>query len=223
MNTIEYRDLSSQFTQSTLVKKAFFYSACKRVCDVVVAATALSILLPPLAVICLIVKLTSKGKALYWQDRIGLNGKVIYFPKIRSMVEGADSQIVDMSAKNDHENSHTFKMKNDPRITPIGRFIRKFSIDELPQLWLVLKGDLSLVGPRPALVREVEKYSLEERQRLLVKPGLTCIWQVSGRGDIPFKEQLEMDLNYIKMQSTRLDLKLLFLTIPAVISGKGAY
>jgi lipopolysaccharide/colanic/teichoic acid biosynthesis glycosyltransferase len=117
----------------------------------------------------------------------------------------------------------TFKMRHDPRVTWIGSFIRKFSIDELPQLWCVLKGDMSLVGPRPALVREVDRYSQDDRRRLDVIPGLTCTWQVSGRSDIPFPEQLRMDVDYIDRQSLGEDLKLLLKTIPAVISGRGAY
>jgi lipopolysaccharide/colanic/teichoic acid biosynthesis glycosyltransferase len=114
-------------------------------------------------------------------------------------------------------------MRHDPRVTWIGSFIRKFSIDELPQLWCVLKGDMSLVGPRPALVREVDRYSQDDRRRLDVIPGLTCTWQVSGRSDIPFPEQLRMDVDYIDRQSLGEDLKLLLKTIPAVISGRGAY
>jgi lipopolysaccharide/colanic/teichoic acid biosynthesis glycosyltransferase len=116
-----------------------------------------------------------------------------------------------------------FKMKNDPRITPVGRFIRKMSIDELPQLWNVLKGDMSLVGPRPALPSEVDQYSLHDRQRLEVIPGITCIWQVSGRSDIPFPEQVQLDVQYIDSQFIWLDIKLLFQTIPAVLFSRGAY
>ena len=114
-------------------------------------------------------------------------------------------------------------MKNDPRIIPIGRFIRKASIDELPQLWNVLKGDMSLVGPRPALPSEVNQYSLQDRQRLEVIPGITCIWQVSGRSNIPFPQQVELDTEYIQSQSLLLDLKLLLKTIPAVLLSRGAY
>jgi lipopolysaccharide/colanic/teichoic acid biosynthesis glycosyltransferase len=116
-----------------------------------------------------------------------------------------------------------FKMKNDPRIIPIGRFIRKASIDELPQLWNVLKGDMSLVGPRPALPSEVNQYSLQDRQRLEVIPGITCIWQVSGRSNIPFPQQVQLDTEYIQSQSLLLDIKLLLKTIPAVLLSRGAY
>ena len=222
MNTTQV-NLSNEAFFGKALKRNLNYALSKRCLDIAVAAIALIMLLPLLTVVCLLVRLTARGKALYWQERVGLNGKVIRFPKIRSMVQGADSKIGLVKSKNKHKCSITFKMKRDPRVTFIGRFIRKFSIDELPQLWLVLTGELSLVGPRPALVREVEKYSTYERQRLLVKPGLTCIWQVSGRGDIAFKEQVNMDLAYISQRSLWVDLKLLLLTVPAVLAGKGAY
>ena len=126
-------------------------------------------------------------------------------------------------AQNDHKDSITFKMKDDPRITRVGRFIRRFSIDELPQFWCVLVGDMSLVGPRPAIQREVAEYTIKDRCRLEVTPGLTCIWQVSGRGDIPFDQQVRLDEEYILSQSLWVDLKLLLLTIPAILTGRGAY
>jgi lipopolysaccharide/colanic/teichoic acid biosynthesis glycosyltransferase len=122
-----------------------------------------------------------------------------------------------------HPEEKTFKIKRDPRITWIGRIIRKWSLDELPQLWCVLKGEMSLVGPRPPLPQEVEKYTLQERRRLDVRPGLTCIWQVSGRSEIPFSKQVALDVQYIESQSFWLDFKLLLKTIPAVILGRGAY
>ena len=117
----------------------------------------------------------------------------------------------------------TFKMKNDPRVTPIGRFIRRFSIDELPQLWCILRGDMSLVGPRPPIIGEVDRYSMRDRARLEVTPGLTSIWAVSGRSEIPFEQQVEMDIEYIQTKSIGNDVKLLVKTVPAVIKGKGAY
>ena len=199
------------------------YKVTKRVLDIAVSGLALLILLPLLATVALIIKLTSKGPVIFTQQRAGLEGKTINFIKFRSMVQDADQLLEELQKQNDHKDSITFKMKRDPRITLIGRIIRKQSIDELPQLWLVLKGDMTLVGPRPATVSEVDKYNLQAMQRLMVKPGLTCIWQVSGRGDIPFKEQLAMDIYYINNRSTWMDLKLLVLTVPAVISGKGAY
>ena len=125
--------------------------------------------------------------------------------------------------ENDHDESITFKMKRDPRVTWIGRIIRKLSLDELPQLWCVLKGEMSLVGPRPPVPSEVAQYTLADRRRLEAVPGLTCIWQVSGRGDIPFDQQVQLDVQYIESQSLWLDIKLLFRTVPAVLFGRGAY
>jgi lipopolysaccharide/colanic/teichoic acid biosynthesis glycosyltransferase len=139
------------------------------------------------------------------------------------MVVNAEALKDTLLSQNVHKEGVTFKMKKDPRVTWIGGIIRKLSIDELPQLWCVLKGDMSLVGPRPPVPREVAQYSLADRRRLDVTPGLTCIWQVSGRGDIPFPQQVELDVQYIQSQSFWLDIKLLLKTIPAVLLGKGAY
>jgi lipopolysaccharide/colanic/teichoic acid biosynthesis glycosyltransferase len=140
------------------------------------------------------------------------------------MVTDAEQRLRTLESNNDHgAGGVTFKMKRDPRITPIGRIIRKLSIDELPQLWLVVTGDLSLVGPRPPVPREVARYTLADRRRLSVKPGLTCIWQVTGRSEIPFERQVELDVEYIQSQSVWLDLRLLLKTVPAVLLGRGAY
>ena len=125
--------------------------------------------------------------------------------------------------QNESKDGVIFKMKNDPRVTPIGKFIRRFSIDELPQLINVLKGDMSLVGPRPPLPREVAEYTLEDRKRLHVRPGITCLWQIKGRSEIPFRQQVQLDLEYIRSQGLKNDLIILLKTIPAVISGRGAY
>jgi lipopolysaccharide/colanic/teichoic acid biosynthesis glycosyltransferase len=161
---------------------------------------------------------------MFWQTRVGKWGKPFPFPKFRSMVVNAEEVRAKLMASNQHgDKGITFKMKRDPRITWIGRFIRKTSIDELPQLWCVIKGDMSLVGPRPALENEVARYTLENRRRLDITPGLTCIWQVSGRSEIPFDKQCMLDAQYIDEQSVMVDIKLLFKTIPAVITGRGAY
>jgi lipopolysaccharide/colanic/teichoic acid biosynthesis glycosyltransferase len=150
-------------------------------------------------------------------------GREFPFPKFRSMVTDADARKQELTALNQHGDGITFKIKKDPRVTWIGRFMRKFSIDELPQLWCVLTGDMALVGPRPPVPSEVAQYTLADRRRLDTKPGLTCIWQVSGRADIPFEQQVELDVKYIESQSIWLDIKLLLKTIPAVLSGRGAY
>jgi lipopolysaccharide/colanic/teichoic acid biosynthesis glycosyltransferase len=199
------------------------YTFSKRLFDIIIAGTALIVLSPMLLVVALIIRFTSKGDILFCQKRAGLNGRVMNFPKFRSMIQDAEEQKAALLAFSDHDDSITFKMKSDPRITPIGRIIRKLSIDELPQLFLVLKGEMSMVGPRPATFDEVMKYNEYQTKRLSVKPGLTCIWQVSGRATIPFKQQVEMDRKYIDSRSILLDLKLLILTIPAIISTKGAF
>jgi lipopolysaccharide/colanic/teichoic acid biosynthesis glycosyltransferase len=194
----------------------------KRLLDIAVSATALVLLAPLFLVLAILIR-RDGGPVFYWQTRVGLYGREFPFPKFRSMIVNADSLKDELLEQNDHEDSVTFKMKDDPRITPVGKFIRRFSLDEFPQFWCVLKGDMSLVGPRPPVPREVVLYTLEERQRLNVLPGLTCIWQVEGRGEIPFPQQVKMDMDYIFGQSLGLDLNLLFKTVPAVLGGKGAY
>lgn len=196
----------------------------KRSFDIVVSTIMLILLsLTLFPVLALLIKLTDGGPVLFWQKRVGRWGREFPFPKFRSMVMNAEQLKDQLMAQNQHKDGITFKMKRDPRVTWIGRFIRRGSIDELPQFWCVLIGDMSLVGPRPPVPREVAKYTLADRRRLDAKPGLTCIWQVSGRGDIAFPEQVNLDVRYIESQSLWLDIKLLFLTIPAVLSGKGAY
>lgn len=196
----------------------------KRAIDICVSGAALVVLLPLFAVVALLIKLTDRGPVLFWQTRVGRWGREFPFPKFRSMIVNAPALTDVIKEQNIHgPDGVTLKIKKDPRVTWIGRIIRKLSIDELPQLWCVLKGQMSLVGPRPPLPKEVARYSLRDRRRLDVTPGLTCIWQVSGRSDIAFKRQVELDVQYIESQSLWLDLKLLLLTVPAVLSGKGAY
>lgn len=197
--------------------------AVKRSLDIVGAATALLLLWPLFLLVAVLVKLTDRGPVLFWQQRVGQWGEEFAFPKFRSMYVNAEQRKQALLSKNDHGASITFKMRNDPRVTAVGRLIRRGSIDELPQLWCVLRGQMSLVGPRPPLPREVELYSIADRRRLDIRPGLTCIWQVSGRGEIPFPRQVELDLAYIESQSLWVDLKLLLQTIPAVLFGRGAY
>ena len=139
------------------------------------------------------------------------------------MFQGSEAKLHQVYHLNESKDGVIFKLKKDPRITRVGRILRKLSLDELPQLWNILKGEMTLVGPRPPIVSEVEKYSLEQKRRLMVKPGLTCLWQISGRSDLPFKIQLKLDKEYIRTQNLWLDIKILVLTIPAVLSGKGAY
>ncbi len=195
----------------------------KRAFDVVMSAIILLMLLPFFLVICLLIRLDSSGPLLFSQKRIGKDGKAFVMWKFRSMYSDAEQRKASLMRYNEMKGGVSFKMKNDPRITRMGKFIRKFSIDELPQFWNVLIGDMSLVGPRPPLPNEVEKYTPYQRQRLGITPGITCIWQVSGRSEIPFQQQVELDLQYIATQSFSKDILLLFKTIPAVLKGKGAY
>lgn len=195
----------------------------KRTADITFAVWLLVILSPLFALVSAAIKLTDRGPVLYWQTRVGKWGQEFRFPKFRSMRVNADKEREKVLNQSHHKDSITFKMKNDPRVTLVGRIIRRTSIDELPQLWNVIKGEMSLVGPRPPIPEEVDKYTLKDRRRLDITPGLTCIWQVSGRGDVPFPKQLEFDVQYIESQSFLLDLKLLFKTVTAVLTGKGAY
>jgi lipopolysaccharide/colanic/teichoic acid biosynthesis glycosyltransferase len=195
----------------------------KRSLDICVAALLLTCLLPLFGLVALLIRLTDGGPVFFWQTRVGRWGREFPFPKFRSMVLNAEQLKDALLLQNDHGGNVTFKMKRDPRITWIGRIIRKLSIDELPQLWNVLRGDMSLVGPRPPLPQEVAQYTLADRRRLDVTPGLTCIWQVSGRGDIPFPQQVQLDVQYIESRSLWADVKILLQTIPAVLLGKGAY
>jgi exopolysaccharide biosynthesis polyprenyl glycosylphosphotransferase len=194
----------------------------KRAIDIVGSFVCLVLLLPLLLATALTVALTSRGPVLYVQERIGLGGRTFKMLKFRSMYANADEDRHELIHLNECEGP-VFKLRDDPRITTVGRAIRKLSIDELPQLLNVLRGDMSLVGPRPPLPEEVVSYGPRERARLLVTPGITCIWQVKGRSDLDFDTWVDLDLEYIRTWSPWLDVKLLALTVPAVLSGRGAY
>jgi lipopolysaccharide/colanic/teichoic acid biosynthesis glycosyltransferase len=196
------------------------YPVVKRFLDITVASIALLMLLPLFCIIGLMIKLNSSGPILYSQTRVGKNKKLFKFYKFRSMQ--TNTHQLRTTIVNQHTGI-TFKNQNDPRITSVGKVLRKYSLDELPQLWNVLMGEMSLVGPRPALEEEVAQYSQSDLIRLSVIPGLTCIWQVSGRANLPFDKQVQMDREYILKRSLQFDIMLLVLTIPAVITGKGAY
>ena len=198
-------------------------SKVKRTFDVLAAVAAIILLSPIFIIIALLIRLESKGGALFKQERVGQNGRAFTMYKFRSMRTDAEARLVELENSNEMESGVIFKMKSDPRITKVGKFIRKASIDELPQLFNVLIGDMSLVGPRPPLPKEVVQYSQRDFMRLAAVPGITCYWQVMGRSHIPFKQQVELDIKYIKNQSFLLDVKLLLMTVPAVLTARGAY
>jgi exopolysaccharide biosynthesis polyprenyl glycosylphosphotransferase len=194
----------------------------KRLFDFVASGVALALLVPVFAAIAILIKLTSKGPVLFHQLRCGLYGRKFKFYKFRTMIIDAESKLKDLIKYNEMDGP-VFKMTNDPRVTKIGKWLRKFSIDELPQLWNVFKGDMSLVGPRPPLPKEVENYDNWQRRKLSMRPGITCLWQAGGRNEIvDFKEWMRLDLEYIDNWSFWLDFKILFRTIPTVIFARGA-
>lgn len=200
-----------------------FAKFIKAFLDISVSFIMLVLLSPLLLITAIFIYIQDPGPIFYVANRVGHNGAHFGFIKFRSMYLNADKAKDSLMNRNESGDGVIFKMKNDPRITPIGRFIRRFSIDELPQLINVLKGDMSLVGPRPPLPDEVAQYTLEDRKRLHVKPGITCLWQIKGRSDIPFRQQVQLDMEYISSQGIKNDILILLKTIPAVISGKGAY
>ncbi|HUO87384.1 MAG TPA: sugar transferase [Thermoanaerobaculia bacterium] len=193
----------------------------KRLLDVGLATLLLALGLPLVVLIALAIKLTSGGTVLFRQTRCGLNGRVFTLYKFRTMVHDAEQRRFDLEHLNEMRGP-AFKLRRDPRVTPLGRLLRKFSLDELPQLWNVLRGDMSLVGPRPPIPEEVAQYQRWQRRRLSMKPGLTCLWQISGRNHVDFDRWMQLDLEYIDSWSPMLDLKILVKTIPVVLTGRGA-
>jgi exopolysaccharide biosynthesis polyprenyl glycosylphosphotransferase len=202
--------------------RALSRGATKRAIDVVGSAALVVLLAPLFAVLWLAVRLTSPGPVFFRQQRVGLDGATFTMWKFRSMYPDAEARRVEVEARNEMAGGVLFKMSDDPRITPVGRILRRTSLDELPQLWNVLLGDMSLVGPRPCLPSECAQYSARHRRRLEARPGITCLWQVMGRSEIPFERQVELDVEYIQTQSLWLDIRILLLTIPAVVRGQGA-
>jgi exopolysaccharide biosynthesis polyprenyl glycosylphosphotransferase len=195
----------------------------KRLFDIVVAGILLLLLLPLFLTVAVAIRLEDAGPVLFKQQRVGRWGALFTMWKFRSMYTDAEARKAALMQRNEMQGGVLFKMKDDPRVTKVGRLIRKTSIDELPQLWNVLRGDMSLVGPRPPVPSEVDEYSLSDRRRLEAIPGITCIWQVSGRSDIPFDQQVELDVEYIQSQSFLTDIKILLRTVPALLLGTGAY
>lgn len=193
----------------------------KRVIDIVIATLGLLLLSPFMVLIALLIRLTSPGPAIFRQVRCGLNGRRFLFYKFRSMCQNAEQMQAAIAHLNTRDGA-VFKIPRDPRLTPVGRYLRKFSIDEWPQLWNVLRGDMSLVGPRPAIPSEVDRYQRWQRRRLRMRPGLTCLWAVAGRDNVDFETWMKMDMQYIDNWSLALDWKILLRTIPHVLTGRGA-
>jgi exopolysaccharide biosynthesis polyprenyl glycosylphosphotransferase len=193
----------------------------KRLMDFAISLVALIVLSPLFLMVALLIKLTSAGPVLFSQERVGMNKRRFKMYKFRSMVVDAEARKGELQAQNEMTGP-VFKIKKDPRITKIGAIIRKVSIDELPQLFNVLKGEMSLVGPRPPLWSEVDLYDWTDRRRLSIKPGITCLWQVSGRNNLTFEEWMKLDQEYIDNWSVWLDVKILLRTIPVVLFGYGA-
>lgn len=197
------------------------YEKIKRFFDICLSAAALVVLSPLLLVIAILIYLEDKGPVIYSQTRIGKDGRAFKLYKFRSMCVDADEKLKDLQKLNERDGP-VFKIRDDPRVTKVGKFIRKTCIDELPQLVNIIKGDMSIVGPRPPLPNEVEQYNSYQKQRLLVVPGLTCYWQIQKGEETTFDEWVELDLKYIKERSILLDFRLILLTFKVILSGKGA-
>jgi len=202
-------------------KKSSLYKFVKRLSDIILSGAALLVLSPVFLVTAVAVRAEDGGPVFFVQPRAGKDMKTFKMYKFRCMYVDADEKMKELMKSNE-QTGHAFKIKNDPRITKVGKFIRKFSIDELPQLINIIKGDMSIVGPRPILPFQMEECNVYERQRLAVQPGLTCYWQISGRADIKWDEWVELDLDYIEDMGLWTDIKMILKTIPAVFMGKGA-
>lgn len=212
-----------RLTRKQWHSKVLFKYYLKRSFDITVSTMALILLGPLLIFTAMAIRIESSGPIFFKQIRVGYKGKTFTMYKFRSMYINAEERLADIQKDNESGGGVLFKMKKDPRITRIGRVIRKLSIDELPQIINVLYGDMSIVGPRPALPTEVSKYQTTDRKRLQTKPGLTCLWQIGGRSDLSFEQQIELDIKYLSKKSLTEDIAIVVKTVPAVISGKGAY
>jgi lipopolysaccharide/colanic/teichoic acid biosynthesis glycosyltransferase len=220
---VKVSDFDSNRRMPVNGRKLVFYTVLKRAIDITGAVLGLIFFAPLFLVIAILIKLEDpRGSIFFYQTRIGKNENPFKMYKFRSMVSNAEQMLKELLNKNDIQGA-MFKMKNDPRITKIGRFIRKTSIDELPQLINVLKGEMSLVGPRPSVPREVAEYSDCDKQRLTVTPGCTGLWQVSGRNHLSFKQMVELDLKYIEKRSIAGDLKIIFKTFKVLLGAKDAF
>lgn len=215
VNCVEDTVYNKQYEKS----KGYYF--LKRFIDIFVSLIGITLLSPLMIVIAIIIKLESKGPVIFAQERVGQYGRLFKMYKFRSMVENAEDLIINLKDKNEMSGP-MFKIKEDPRITKVGKFIRKTSIDELPQLFNIIKGNMTLVGPRPNLPREVAKFSEKHKQKLMAKPGLTCYWQVMGRNNIDFEEWMNLDIKYLEDRNTLLDIKLIFKTFFVLFGDENA-
>lgn len=204
------------------VPESLAYRVSRRLFDLFFGSLILLLVAPVVPLLVAMVRLDSPGPVLYRQARVGQGGRRFMFYKFRSMYAGSDRRLEELTARNE-QSGPVFKMRDDPRITPVGRFLRRSSLDEIPQILNVLKGDMSIVGPRPALPAEVAKYEPWQRRRLDARPGLTCLWQISGRSHIGFDEWMRLDLEYLRTRSLWTDAVILAKTVPAVMARRGAY
>ncbi len=216
------KEPAASIVELNVIRERRMYYVLKRVTDIAVALVLLTLFLPIIPVVTMLIKLDSPGPIFFRQKRVGKNGRVFEFFKFRSMVSGAENGIGALRSLSSVDGP-VFKIKEDPRVTRVGRFLRRSSLDELPQLLNVLRGDMSIVGPRPNLPSEVSQYLPWQRRRLDVTPGITCFWQIAGRSHIGFQEWMRLDLEYVRKRSYLTDLKIMFKTIPAVVARKGAY
>ena len=214
-------ETESLYSDIKLREKYRNYDFAKRIIDIILALIGIVLLSPIYILTAVAIKFDSKGPIFFNQKRVGLNGEEFVMHKFRTMVSDAEDKIQGLLHKNEMDGP-MFKIKDDPRITKVGKFLRKTSIDELPQLFNVLKGDMSLVGPRPNLPREVAQFSSYHRKKLLIKPGITCYWQVMGRNSIGFNEWMELDIRYVNERSILVDIKLIFKTVKLLLGDRNA-
>ncbi|MBE6067128.1 MAG: sugar transferase [Clostridium lundense] len=212
-------ELVQNYSKKYNKSKTYFFT--KRIIDIISALAGLVLMSPIMLITAITIKVESKGPIIFSQERVGENGRSFKMYKFRSMVTNAEKLLDKLKDKNEMTGP-MFKIKEDPRITKVGRFIRKTSIDELPQLFNILKGDMSLVGPRPSLPKEVMEFTNRQRLRLIAKPGLTCYWQVSGRNKIGFEEWMELDIKYIEERNTLTDIKLILKTFGVLLGDENA-
>ncbi|MFQ5511638.1 MAG: sugar transferase [Candidatus Krumholzibacteriia bacterium] len=204
------------------IRESIAYDVGKRIFDLALGLLILLLLVPIIPLIAIMIKLDTPGPVFFRQERVGKNGRVFRFYKFRSMHREAERRRREVESLNEQEGP-IFKARSDPRVTVVGRFLRRSSLDEIPQIFNVLRGEMSIVGPRPHLPAEVERYQPWHRKRLEVMPGITCLWQISGRSHVSFNEWMRLDIEYLRLRSLRTDLVIFLKTVPAVIARKGAY